>query len=705
MNPQNQTKPKRTPGKTRFPRSALFIGGGVVIVGVIVVLLVLAPGFSGQDAGPSEMFEVKAGDLVINVLESGSLEAKNSLEVKSEVEGSPVIKSIIPEGTFITEEDVKEGRILVELDSANLKDKKENQLITVTNARASHINAKESYEIQLKQNESDVQAGELNVKFAGMDLGKYLGADLTDIILAEAGETENAQPEADAASAVEGAGNNPGNPNGGEDSDGAVGDGERTSDAATAVVAMRKEIDFAGLVSHGKLGGEALQQRRELESNIDLAIEEMKRASNKLDWTRKLQEKGYVTRDEMEADELALKRNEVEKERAETSLKLFTKYEFPKAAEKLLSDYKEAGRELERTKARARSKIAQTEAELKSKEATYNLQKNLLEKTTYQIEKCTIRAKRPGLVVYAGATDHRRQQNPIQEGASIREGQSIISLPDLTQMQIEVKVNESSIEKVKKGQAVDIEIEAFPGRRMKGVVTYVGPVADSQSAWLGSDVKVYSTKVEIFGQYSYLKPGMTASVAIIVEELTNVIKVPVQAIYARKGETVCYVTRDGYYEARPVLLGSASESFAHVVKGLEQGDKLLMREPQPNERVVDVEPSFIKPQEEEPAQERAKPGVSADRQKPGGAGAGVPADGQTTGEGRPGGENNGSNRKQGMMAFMQKLTEEERQQFRQIVEEKGGLSAVFAPHLQKMEGLTADEQAEYIRKYILTRDD
>ncbi|MFH1549093.1 MAG: efflux RND transporter periplasmic adaptor subunit [Planctomycetota bacterium] len=703
MNPQNQTKPKRTPGKTRFPRSALFIGGGVVIVGVIVVLLVLAPGFSGQDASPSEMFEVKAGDLVINVLESGSLEAKNSLEVKSEVEGSPVIKSIIPEGTFITEEDVKEGRILVELDSASLKEKKETQLITVTNAHASYINAKESYEIQLKQNESDVQAGELNVKFAGMDLGKYLGADLTDIILAEADETENAQTEAAAASAVEGAGNNPGNPNGGEDSDGAVGDGERTSDAATAVVAKRKEIDFAGLVSHSKLGGGALQQRRELESNIDLSIEEMKRASNKLDWTRKLQEKGYVTRDEMEADELALKRNEVEKERAETALKLFAKYEFPKEAEKLLSDYKEAGRELERIKARARSKIAQTEAELKSKEATYNLQKNLLEKTTYQIEKCTIRAKRPGLVVYAGANDpHRRQQSPIQEGASIREGQSIISLPDLTQMQIEVKVNESSIEKVKKGQAVDIEIEAFPGRRMKGVVTYVGPVADSQSAWLGSDVKVYSTKVEIFGQYSYLKPGMTASVAIIVEELKNVIKVPVQAIYARKGETVCYVTRDGYYEARPVLLGSAGESFAHVAEGLKEGDKLLLREPQPNERVVDVEPSFIRPQEEEPAQEREKPAASADSEKPGEGRQEASTDRQKRGEGNPGGENNGSNRKQGMMAFMQKLTEEERQQFRQIIEEKG--QSVLAPHIPKMEGLTADEQAEYIRKHILRNE-
>ncbi len=682
MNSQNQTRPKTMPGKTRLPRSALFIGG-VVIVGAIVVLVILLfTGLSGQDAGPSEIYEVKRGDLVINVLESGSLEAKNSLEVKSEVEGQSIIKSIIPEGTVITAENVKKGRILVELDSSDLKDRKEKQLITVTNARASYINAKENYEIQLKQNESDVQAGELNVKFARMDLGKYLGADLTELVQAEMDKINNAQPKADA-------GNNPGNPNGKEESDGAAKDVEKPSEAAIAVAAKREEIDFAGLVSHGRLGGESLQQRRELESNIDLAIEEMKRAKNKLDWTRKLHEKGYVTRDEMEADELALKRRDVEKERAETALKLFTKYEFPKEAEKLLSDYNEAGRELERTKARARSKIAQAEAEMKSKEATFNLQDNLLKKVRYQIEKCTIRAKKPGLVVYAGATDPRRgRQNPVEEGASVREGQSIISLPDLTQMQIEVKVNESSIEKVKKGQQVEIAIEAFPGRRLKGMVTYVSPVADSQFAWLGTDVKVYSTKVEVFGQYSYLKPGMTASVEIIVEELKNVIKVPVQAIYARKGETVCYVARDGYYEARPVLLGSAGESFVHVVKGLEQGDKLLLREPGPGERVVDVKPSFTKPKEEELKEGGEKPNPPTNRQKPVGS--------------KQEGENDGGTRQQGMTAVMQKLTDGEKQQLRQIIKEEG--QSVFAPHLQKMQELTTDEQAEYIRKHILRNE-
>ena len=55
-----------------------------------------------------------------------------------------------------------------------------------------------------------------------------------------------------------------------------------------------------------------------------------------------------------------------------------------------------------------------------------------------------------------------------------------------------------------------------------------------------------------------------------------------------------------------------------------------------------------------------------------------------------------------MMAALKKLTDEERQQLRQIIEEKG--QSVFAPHLQKMEGLTTDEQAEYIRKHILRNE-
>ena len=84
---------------------------------------------------------------------------------------------------------------------------------------------------------------------------------------------------------------------------------------------------------------------------------------------------------------------------------LFIKYEFPKEAEKLLSDYQEAIRRLVRVRKEAVSNLAQAEARMKSAEAKYLLQAARRQELIEQLEKCTIRAERSGLVVYAGSNE------------------------------------------------------------------------------------------------------------------------------------------------------------------------------------------------------------------------------------------------------------------------------------------------------------
>src|SRR5262245_23962206 len=95
-----------------------------LITGATVLLLLLIWIFSGGKSTDKEItYAVKRGDLQISVLEGGSIEALESQEIRSEIKGSTKILKIVEEGYQVTEEDIKNGKVLVELESSEIKDK------------------------------------------------------------------------------------------------------------------------------------------------------------------------------------------------------------------------------------------------------------------------------------------------------------------------------------------------------------------------------------------------------------------------------------------------------------------------------------------------------------------------------------------------------------------------------------------------------
>jgi len=92
----------------------------------------------------------------------------------------------------------------------------------------------------------------------------------------------------------------------------------------------KNPLGIIQLVNDENIGGEALQKKRELQSNIDLKMEDLERAKYDLKWTRDLEEKKYVASSDLKADELKVKRLDVDVERAQTNLDLFERYEFAK---------------------------------------------------------------------------------------------------------------------------------------------------------------------------------------------------------------------------------------------------------------------------------------------------------------------------------------------------------------------------------------
>ncbi len=119
---------------------------------------------------------VERKTLVISVVQAGNLAAKDSVSVKSEVEGQTTILSLIAEGTF-----VKPGDLLAELDVSEMRERKVAQEISVQNAEASYVKARAQFEIQESQNKSDIESAERKLLFAQKDNEKYLEGDLAQL--------------------------------------------------------------------------------------------------------------------------------------------------------------------------------------------------------------------------------------------------------------------------------------------------------------------------------------------------------------------------------------------------------------------------------------------------------------------------------------------------------------------------------------------
>jgi multidrug resistance efflux pump len=599
------------------------IGAG--IVAIVLGFYFFKGGSRSADNGAT--FTARRGPLEISVLEGGSLQALESQEVKCEVrvgyQGTKILK-IVDEGYQVTEDDVKTNKVLVELDSSEIEKQVVQQEIQFQSAAASLTDAQQNYEIQLNQNLSDIKAAEQKARFGRMDFDKFLGDTVTQEIvekvdlekqLADAVANKVEQPPPTEPPATPAPPTLVAQVNSGltvasapptdtprvvvlaggvqpiEPPPQAISPPSKTVDAVSGEAKAKNYeipksaiIDFSPYARIEALGdGEAKQKLRKLEDDLLVSQKELGQAKSTLEGTRRLFDRGFVTKTDLQRDEIAYENSRLKVQTTETARSLFIKYEFLKSAEEFLSKYAEAARESDRARKAAVSKLAQAEAKLKSAQAQYNVQLRQRKELNDQLEKCLITAKKPGLVVYGGSRDDMMYyggEERIREGASVRERQAIITIPDMTKMSVNVKIHESYIKKIKIGQKARITVDAFPDEVLDGEVTKVGVLPDSQNRWMNPDMKVYLTKITIDGTHNWVKPGMSAKVEVLVDRLADVVYVPIQAVNPSEGKQFATVVGGFKSDRREVEIGQFNDEFIEIKKGLKEGEKVLLRAPE-----------------------------------------------------------------------------------------------------------------------------
>jgi HlyD family secretion protein len=160
-------------------------------------------------------------------------------------------------------------------------------------------------------------------------------------------------------------------------------------------------------------------------------------------------------------------------------------------------------------------------------------------------------------------------------GDQVSAGDTAFRVDNLSSLLVDVQVSEVDINNVSIGQPVTLTFDAILGKEYHGEITEV-----TQAGTVDQGVVNFTVTVELIDADSSVKPGMTAGVNIVVEELQDVLLVPNRAVRLVDNERVVYVLENGQSVKQEIRLGSSSDTMSIVASGdVAEGDLIILNPP------------------------------------------------------------------------------------------------------------------------------
>ncbi len=487
---------KKKPGKMR---------AGLIVGAVLAVALLSAWMLRGNHKKDetTPVFGVQEGPLTISVTSGGSIQSRDKVVIKSELEGNNTVIWVIDEGT-----NVQTGDLLLEFDASDLIDKRNEQEIVVANAEANLVIAQEKLGITEGDCEAALLDREVDLMLSKMALEKYQEGDCP-------------------------------------------------------------------------------QQVAQYEADIVVAAEEVQRAAERLEWSRRLAKENFLTRTELQADELALKKKQIDLDMARTKMNVLTNYTMLQQRSTLESTLRRSDRAMARTKWQNKATLRQVESELRARTRERDRATNRLSELNFQISKSKIYAPTNGIVLYTSTVLISRRQwwvKPLAVGSTAVERQELIYIPIESGMVVEVMIPEASLNKIENGMSARVKIDAFPGRVFDGHLVKIGILPDGQSSQLNPDLKLYKCEVECDFHDAVIRPGMSCDVELIKESYDKTLYVPVQCVVRVDGVPRVYV-RDGEdWVPRVVRVGLDNNRMIRIIDGVHAGEEVMLAPPVKEEK-------------------------------------------------------------------------------------------------------------------------
>lgn len=422
-----------------------------------------------------------------------------------------------------------------------------------------------------------------------------------------------------------------------------------TNESLTAQAELAEKLADLDFKMYTADGGEYLQQKETIEGDIKKIEEEQAMAQEQYEKVRDQARRGYTNLNNLEAARIAVTQQKILLAVKNSELNLLEKFTKERTVSELDQMAKESVRETVRVKLEGEAQMAGLKADFDARKLTLQVEEEKLDRLLKQIKACRLIAPQAGEIVYASQQSRRSEPVVIEEGATVRERQAVINLPDLDSMKVDARIHESRISRISVGQPVEILIDAVNNTTFHGVLDSVSSVPVPGN-WPNTDLKEYEASIRITDSKELvrkLKPGMTAEIRIIVDDRQeDVLQVPVQSVLSIADKYFSYVVKGRKAERRELKIGDANDEYMEILDGIAEGERVVMNPRTHFSREInELEVKLLGEQEDNrervvtpkagPPAGGGRPGAGGGR--PGAGGGSAAASGGAAGGGGPGG--------------------------------------------------------------------
>lgn len=212
--------------------------------------------------------------------------------------------------------------------------------------------------------------------------------------------------------------------------------------------------------------------------------------------------------------------------------------------------------------------------EVKQKRLSIRQDEERLEEAYGTIDKLSVIAPAPGIAIISR---NWSTNSKFQMGDQCWSSQQIIQLPDLSKLKAKVNINETDISHITKGLKVQVRPDAFSDSTFTGYVATVANLAQNKDN--KSKIKVFPVEIVINEYNKNLLPGLTVSCRIIVDEIENVIFIPLEALHVQGDKSYVFKKTVGGYEKVEVQTGPVNSDYIIIESGLDKDDKVALIDP------------------------------------------------------------------------------------------------------------------------------
>jgi len=167
---------------------------------------------------------------------------------------------------------------------------------------------------------------------------------------------------------------------------------------------------------------------------------------------------------------------------------------------------------------------------------------------------------------------------PFKEGDRVWTGAAIAEIPDLSEMRVELKLEEVDRGKLKLGQPVRVRVDAVPEKEFNADMDWISPIAQLVFRTFPPE-KLFPARATLKNLDPRLRPGMSASAEIIVERQPGVLLIPARASFMLNSKPAVYVQKGQQFLTRIIEVGKRNDEDLVVLKGLKEGELVTLENP------------------------------------------------------------------------------------------------------------------------------